>query len=162
MALQNEYSFQTDGVVIIQDSGGGNPSTLTNVTRVGVNVGGERQTDTRIAAGDTNAKTVFGPDPALQIEVTIEMYDEDGEAVATCLGGFLRNTASGKNKEIVLRPLGTGIGLKEIEFIPEQHGMELTGKSMEYPTGETSPAATGTLTWRGFFDEEPAEAAQSA
>lgn len=156
----NDFHFGDAGVVIIQDQGGANPVTLTDVTSVNYRVGGDRRQSERYAAGDATVKIVFGPDPALQLEVTINMYDALGVAVATALGGFRRNHSSGKNKEVVVRKQGTGVGLPELVVDPDIQGMDLTDKSIDWPAGADSPAAEGSITWTGFATVEPTEVAQ--
>lgn len=156
----NDFHFGDDGQVTIRDAGGTNPVVLTDITSVNYRVGGDRRQSERYAAGDANVKIVFGPDPALQIEIVVNMYDAAGVAVATALGAFLRNTPSGKDKEVVIRKQGAGAGLPELVLDADIQGMDLVDKNIDWPAGADSPAAEGSMTWRGFFNTEPTEVAQ--
>lgn len=149
MATQNDYSFQENGVVII------GATTLNNVTNVTTSYSQDVPTSQRVSAGDTVAKTVEGMPQQGELTITIELYDEEG--IDADLNSFQVGASSGKNQTIKVRPLGTGSGLKELVAA----GMRLMSKDRDHPTGDDFPASSGSLEWRGYFDEEPLETDQS-
>lgn len=150
---EDTYHFGDEGEVHI------GARVLKNVTSASVSFSGERGRSERFSAGDTSVGGKSGADPELTGEVELELYDEDG--VTGDLDHFLRNTATGKNQTIKIRPLGTGEGLKELVLTGKQ-GMELTAKSKGFPITTDAEAADGSMTWTGYFAQEPAWTVQPA
>ena len=153
MALTNDYSMQEDGVVMI------GATALDNVTSFSLSSEIERNDVTRTAFGTIKKIRGIGK---VRITLTLNFFDESG--VDGAMNSFLVGDSTGIDATLTIRPLGTGSGLKELVLNPggTDYGMDLLSKEYGAESGEDLPAVTGSMVWEGFFDEEPAFAAQSA
>ncbi len=153
MALTGDYSMQEDGVVMI------GATALDNVTSISISSELERNDQTRTAFGTIKKIRGLGK---VRITVTMNLFDESG--VDGAMNLFLVGDTTGLDQSITARPLGDGALLKELVLDPgaDDFGMDLISKEFGAESGEDLPAVTGTMVWEGFFDEEPAWAAQGS
>lgn len=149
MATQNIYSFQTGGIVKI------GATVWDNVTSVETSYSQEPPRTDYVSAGDTVAEVVEGILPKGEFRLTVNMYDETG--ISGTLDSFQVGNANSIDQDIVIQPQGAGTGKKQLTLAD----MRLIEKSQSFPTGAEKPITTGSLVWRGFFDEEPAFTAQA-
>ena len=152
MAIGELITVDEDGVVLI------GAVELKNVATVTVTPSVEEE-ETVIAMWG-GKKTIYS-DSQVSLDCVIELYDADG-VTATLRAFRVGNVATGKNQTITIRPQGTGAGLDEWILNPAENGMNLVTKPWVGAASEngTEPVS-GTMTWRGIFDEEPAWAEQS-
>ena len=152
MALVNDYSMQEDGVVLF------GATAVDNVTSFQIATEIERNETTRTAFGTIKKIRGIGK---VKLTLTLNYFDESG--IDGALNSFLEGDATGLDQTITIRPLGTGSGLKQLVLNPgtDDFGMDLISSEIGAESGEDLPAATGSQTWVGYFDEKPAFAAQS-
>jgi hypothetical protein len=153
MALVADYSMQEDGVFMI------GATALDNCTRVRVSAELERSVTTRTAFG--TIKKIRGT-PKVKVTVEASFFDETG--IDGALNSYLVGDTTGLDQTLTIRPLGTGAGLKQLILNPssDDFGMDLLSSTpIDAESSEDLPAVAGTQTWEGWFDEQPAETAQS-
>jgi hypothetical protein len=132
------YSFQTDGVIIV------NGVAVDNVVGATVTVTDGREYSDITVAGEGGESELQGIDSILKVEIEVELYDEEG--LPTDLSDFKQyrmNDGVTNNMEVRIRPEGTGSRLPEHIFT----GCQLVESKADDDSGEANPPTSGMLKW---------------